>query len=62
MRKEKPGEWIYNRLLDDNIDGADYYAIESKPVNNDREKITGYTTRIVYVDKTTYDIRRIEFF
>jgi hypothetical protein len=62
LRKEKPNEWVYNREMDDKIDGQDYYVILSAPVDKDRERITGYTNRMMYVDKTTFTIRRIEFF
>jgi hypothetical protein len=37
-------------------------VILSDPANKDREKITGYTDRLVYVDKATFDIRRIQFY
>jgi len=62
MRKEKPGEWTYSRLEDEKIDGTDCYVILSDPANKEREKITGYTDRLVYVDKATFDIRRIQFY
>jgi hypothetical protein len=62
LRKEKPGEWTYSRLEDEKVDDTDCYVILSDPANKDREKITGYTDRLVYVDKTTYDIRRIQFY
>jgi len=62
MRKEKPGEWTYSRLEDEKIEGTDCYVILSDPANKEREKITGYTDRLVYVDKVTYDIRRIQFY
>lgn len=61
MRKEKPGEWTYARLEDEKVGDTDCYVIISDPANKEREKITGYTDRVIYVDKTTYDIRRIEF-
>jgi len=61
MRKEKPGEWTYARLEDEKIDNTDCYVIISDPANKEREKITGYTDRVIYVDKATYDVRRIEF-
>ncbi len=62
MRREKPGEWTYSRLEDEKIDDTDCYVILSDPANKDREKITGYTDRLVYVDKATFDIRRIQFY
>ncbi len=61
MRKEKPGEWTYSRLEDEKVGNTDCYVIISDPANKDREKITGYTDRVLYVDKATYDLRRIEF-
>jgi len=61
LRKEKPGEWKYDRLDDEKIDGTDCYAIMATPVNKDREKITGYTYRFLDVDKATFDIRRVMF-
>lgn len=61
MRKEKPGEWTYSRLEDEKVGDTDCYVIISDPANKEREKITGYTDRVIYVDKATYDIRRIEF-
>lgn len=62
MRKEKPGEWTYSRLEDEKIDDTDCYVILSDPANPEREKITGYKDRLVYVDKATFDIRRIQFY
>ncbi len=62
LRKEKPNEWTYARLQDDAIDGTSYYVILSAPVDKNRERTTGYTNRILYVDKNTFNIRRIEFF
>jgi hypothetical protein len=62
LRKEKPNEWVYNRLQDDQVDGMDCYVILSAPVDKDRERTTGYTNRMLYVDKATFNIRRIEFF
>jgi hypothetical protein len=62
LRKEKPGEWTYARLDDDKEDGTDCYVILSDPADKNREKITGYTDRLVYVDKATFDIRRIQFY
>jgi hypothetical protein len=62
MRKERGTDWKYARLDDDMVDGTDCYAILSSPSDESREKITGYANRIVYVDKNTYVIRRIEFF
>ncbi len=61
LRREKPGEWKYDRLDDEKIDGTDCYAIMATPANKDREKITGYTYRFLDVDKATFDIRRIVF-
>ncbi len=61
MRKEKPGEWTYARLEDEQIENTDCYVIISDPANKEREKITGYTDRVIYVDKATFDVRRIEF-
>ncbi len=62
LRKEKPNEWKYDRLQDEKVEGADSYVILSAPIDKNREKITGYTNRILYVDKATFIIRRIEFF
>jgi len=62
MRREKPGEWTYSRLEDEKINDTDCYVILSDPANKEREKITGYTDRLVYVDKATFDIRRIQFY
>ncbi|HVU36700.1 MAG TPA: outer membrane lipoprotein-sorting protein [Opitutales bacterium] len=61
MRREKPGEWTYARLEDEKVGDTDCYVIISDPADKEREKITGYTDRVLYVDKATYDIRRIEF-
>jgi hypothetical protein len=62
LRKEKPNEWVYSREMDDIIDGQVYYVILSAPVDKNRERTTGYTNRMMYVDKTTFNVRRIEFF
>jgi len=61
LRREKPGEWKYDRLDDEKIEGTDCYAIMASPSNKDREKITGYTYRFLDIDKATYDIRRVVF-
>jgi len=61
LRREKPGEWKYDRLDDEKLEGTDCYAIMATPANKDREKLTGYTFRFLDVDKSTYDIREIQF-
>jgi hypothetical protein len=61
LRREKPGEWKYDRLDDEKIDGTDCYAIMATPADKNRERITGYTYRFLDVDKATFDIRRIVF-
>jgi hypothetical protein len=61
LRKEKPGEWTYDRDEDEKVEGTDCYVIMATPADKDREKITGYTYRFLYIDKSTFDIRRVEF-
>jgi len=60
LRKEKVGEWKYDRLEDESVEGTDCYVIMATPADKSREKITGYTYRFLYVDKANFVIRRIE--
>ncbi len=62
LRKEKPTEWVYHRLIDEVVEGRDCYVILTAPIDISREKITGYLNRILYVDKETLNILKIEFF
>ena len=36
LRREKPGEWKYDRLDDEKIEGTDCYAIMATPANKER--------------------------
>lgn len=51
-------KYTYNYLRDENINGLDAYVIETIPV----DKNSGYTRRVVWVDKAHYRVQKIEFY
>ena len=51
-------KYTYNYLRDENINGLDAYVIETIPV----DKNSGYTRRVVWVDKVHYRVQKIEFY
>lgn len=62
LRKEAAAEHEYHRLMDDAVEGRDVYAIMSAPAGVDVQNATGYANRILYIDKETFDILKIEFY
>lgn len=51
-------KYTYNYLRDENINGLEAFVIETIPV----DKNSGYTRRVVWVDKAHYRVQKIEFY
>lgn len=51
-------KYTYNYLGDDNVSGIDSFKVEQFPVDEN----SGYTRRIVWVDKKEYLVQKIEFY
>ncbi len=62
LRKEDPTQWVYHRLMDDQVDGKPVYTIMSAPMGVEVLEATNYEHRLLYVDKTDYNILKIEFY
>ncbi|MBC2594719.1 outer membrane lipoprotein-sorting protein [Ruficoccus amylovorans] len=62
LRKENPEEFQYYRLLDEEIEGKEVYVIMSAPANIDISDRQDYASRLLYIDKDSYNILRIEFY
>jgi hypothetical protein len=62
LRKENPEEFQYYRLLDENLEGKEVFVIMSAPANVDIKSRQDYPSRLLYIDKDSYNILRIEFY
>lgn len=62
LRKENPQDHEYYRLLDEEINGRPVYVIMSAPAGLDIKTASGYANRLVYVDKETLEIAKVEFY
>jgi hypothetical protein len=62
LRKEQPEEYVYNRLLDEKVEGRDCYVIMSAPKDANKLKATGFSNRILFIDKEDFNILKVEFF
>jgi len=51
-------KYSYKYLGDEIVDGVDSYLVEQNPI----DKNSGYTKRIVWLDKTDYKVQRIDFY
>jgi outer membrane lipoprotein-sorting protein len=51
-------KYTYKYLGDENINGLDSFMVEQYPT----DKNSGYTRRIVWIDKSEYRIQKIEFY
>lgn len=51
-------KYRYNYLGDEAVNGQDSYMIEQFPVDEN----SGYTRRIVWIDKTEYRVQKIDFY
>ncbi|MCJ8318115.1 MAG: outer membrane lipoprotein-sorting protein [Colwellia sp.] len=51
-------KYSYNYLGDDTINGLDSFMVEQFPVDEN----SGYTRRIVWLDKAEYRVQKIEFY
>ena len=62
LRKEQPKDHQYYRLQDDEIEGEEVYVIMSAPAGIDISESRDYDSRLLYIDKETYNILKIEFY
>lgn len=62
LRKEDPRQHQYHRLLDDFVDGRAVFVVMSAPADVDIFHATGYEHRLLYVDKKSFDILKVEFY
>lgn len=62
LRKEKTTEYSYSRQFDDSVRGRDCHVILSAPADQEKLRNTGYSSRMIYVDKENYNVLKIEIF
>lgn len=62
LRKEDTDQHEYYRLMDEKVDGRDVYVVMSAPAGMDVQTASGYANRLVYVDKETFEIAKVEFY
>ncbi len=51
-------KYTYKYLRDETINGQDCFVVEQYPV----DKHSGYTKRVVWIDKAEYRVQRVEFY
>ena len=62
LSKENPKDYQYYRLLNETLEGKEVYVIMSAPANIDIRNRTDYSSRLLYIDKDSYNILKIEFY
>lgn len=62
LRNENTTEHEYHRLQDDELNGAPVYVVMAAPANVDIQNAIGYANRLLYIDKETYNVHRVEFY
>lgn len=62
LRKEMPEEYTYRRKEDMRIEGKDTYVIEAAPASANFRLSTGYSKRILYIEKEKYHLLKVEFY
>ncbi|WOO40340.1 outer membrane lipoprotein-sorting protein [Rubellicoccus peritrichatus] len=62
LNSENPEEHEYYRLMDDEVEGREVYAIMSAPAGLDVKTASGYANRLLYIDKETLEIAKMEFY
>lgn len=62
LRHEDTEKHDYYRLMDDEIEGREVYLIMSAPAGMNVEMASGYANRLLYIDKETLEIAKIEFY
>lgn len=62
LRKENTTEHSYHRLQDDEVNGKPVYVVMAAPANVDIQSATGYANRLLYIDKDTYNVLKVEFY
>lgn len=62
--KEAPGSYNYTRLPDANLDGAPCYVVRAQPkpdATEEKDGSTAATFRDLYIDKTHFNVLKIDF-
>lgn len=62
LRKEKTMEYTYARQFDETIRGRECHVILSAPADQMKLAAKGFGSRMVYVDKQTYNVLKIEYY
>jgi len=62
LRNENTAEHEYYRMQDDELNGKPVYVVMAAPANVDIQQSTGYANRLLYIDKDSYNVNRIEFY
>jgi hypothetical protein len=62
LKKEKSPDYMYSRQFDTDVDGKVCYTILSAPADQNKLKMSGFTSRMIYVDPATNQILKIEFY
>lgn len=57
--RETPKNWTYERLPDGVAQGEICAVVEAKPTETDDSQ---YTRRLIYLDPSSYEVRKIEFY
>lgn len=62
LRNENTTEHEYHRLMDDELNGRQVYVVMAAPANVDIQQSIGYANRLLYIDKETYNVLKVEFY
>ncbi|MFN0038396.1 MAG: outer membrane lipoprotein-sorting protein [Burkholderiales bacterium] len=58
----KPKEWTHTLVKEEAVDGADCYVIESTPINASVKSNSGYSKRILWIQKDTFVSLKVDFY
>ena len=62
LRKENSKEYTFKRLYDQSLHGTECYVILSTPADSQKIAAKGFTNRMIFVEKNTYRIIKIEYY
>ncbi|WP_309383397.1 outer membrane lipoprotein-sorting protein [Cerasicoccus frondis] len=62
LRKENTTEHSYHRLQDDQVGSKPVYVVMAAPADVNIQTATGYANRLLYIDKDTYNVLKVEFY
>ena len=62
LRKENSTEYTFTRQFDDDYRNKECYVILSAPADYQKREAKGFSSRVIYIEKGTYKILKIEYY